>query len=105
MSWLMRKEIRVAIIALMAASFVMALNTAVYAITAPTSGSFAYDVYDIGVNKILKGPIGFVGGVAAIGVGVLAAMRSMIMMAISAVICAAVLLKADSLVESLGAIV
>ena len=34
------------------------------AMTVPAAGSFAYDLYDIGVNQILLGPVGFTGGVA-----------------------------------------
>ena len=33
------------------------------AITAPAAGSFAYDLYDVGVNDVLLGAPGFVGGV------------------------------------------
>lgn len=71
------------------------------AITAPASGSFAYDLYDVGVNKILKGAPGFIGGLVGIvysatqlsnnwkgaGLGILAS---------TAVI------KADSITTSLG---
>ena len=40
----------------------MAIVPEAFAITAPVAGSFAYDVYDMAVNSILKGPIGFVAG-------------------------------------------
>ena len=36
------------------------------AITAPAAGTFAFDLYDVAVNDMLKGPVGFVGGMAAI---------------------------------------
>ena len=78
---------------------------AAHAITAPANGSFAYSVYDIGVNDILKGPIGFVGGVAAIVYGAIAAIQGKIMGAIPAILGGAVMLKADSIVNTLGAIV
>ncbi|QYK83487.1 hypothetical protein IBG34_23110 (plasmid) [Aeromonas media] len=32
----------------------------------PAAGAFGYDLYDIGVNKLLKGPVGFVAGVGII---------------------------------------
>ena len=35
------------------------LSTNAMAMTVPAAGSFAYDLYDIGVNQILLGPIGF----------------------------------------------
>lgn len=36
------------------------------AITAPAAGSFGYDLYDVGVNDILKGAPGFIGGMVGI---------------------------------------
>lgn len=74
-----------------------------FAVTTPDSG-FAQEVYDIAVTKILQGPIGFVCGVAAIAFGAVAAIKSQIMTAVPAVLGGAVLLKADTIVQSLGAI-
>ena len=76
-----------------------------HAITAPQQGTFAYSVYDVGVNDILKGPIGFVGGAAAIVYGAIMAVQGRIMGAIPAILGGAVMLKADAIVSSLGAIV
>lgn len=76
-----------------------------HAITAPATGSFAYSVYDIGVNQILKGPIGFVGGVGAVVWGAIAAVQGKIMTAVPAILGGAAMLKADSIVSSLGAII
>jgi len=73
------------------------------AITAPAPGTFAYDIYDIAVLKILQGPIGFVSGVGAIALGAVTAIKSP-MAAIPAVLSGAALLKADALVTSLGAL-
>lgn len=76
------------------------------AITAPAAGSsFAYDIYDIGVNSILKGPIGFVAGVGAIVFGAIEAIRGRILGAVPAILGGAALLKADSIVQTLGCIV
>jgi hypothetical protein len=75
------------------------------AISAPASGAFAYDLYDVGVNKIVKGPIGFVGGVVAMVAGAIAAIQARIMLALPAILGGAALLKADSIVSSLGAII
>jgi len=83
----------------------MALSPAAMAITSPATGSFAYDVYDIGVNQILKGPIGFMAGVGAIAFGAVMAIKGQILLAIPAILGGAFLLKADSVVESLGAII
>ena len=49
------------------------------AMTVPASGSFAYDLYDIGVNQILLGPVGFTGGVACMCVAAILAIRQMIL--------------------------
>jgi len=76
-----------------------------WALTAPVAGSFAYDIYDITVNGILQGPIGFVVGVMAIAFGAYLAIRTEIMASILAILGGAAILKADTIVESLGAIV
>ena len=75
------------------------------AMTAPSTGSFAYDIYDIGVNSILKGPIGFIGGVGAIVFGAIEAIRGRILEAVPAILGGAALLKADSIVQTLGCII
>ena len=73
------------------------------AITAPTGPTdFAYDVYDIGVNRILNGPIGFVAGVGAMVAGAVAAIQQKIALAAMAILGGAVLLNADSMITSLG---
>jgi hypothetical protein len=75
------------------------------AVTTPATGSFAYDIYDIGVNSILKGPIGFVGGVGAIIFGSIEAIRGQILGAVPAILGGAALLKADAIVQTLGCII
>lgn len=80
-------------------------NTPAFAITAPTSGSFAYDVYDIAVNKILQGPIGFVGGVATIVYGAIVAARGQLLGGVAPMLAGAALLKSASIVQSLGAVI
>jgi len=35
-----------------------------WAFSTPTSGSFAYDLYDISANKMIKGAIGYVAALA-----------------------------------------
>ncbi len=84
---------------------VLMLSSAAIAIVAPASGTFAYDVYDVAVLKMLQGPIGFVGGVAAMIIGAVLAIQGKIMGAIPSICGGAVLLKADALVTSLGAII
>ncbi len=75
------------------------------AITAPTAGTFAYDVYDVAVNKMLDGPVGFVAGVGAMVVGAVCAIQQKLGGAVPAILGGAVLLNADSLVTSLGMLI
>ena len=78
----------------------------VHAVTAPASTTvFAYDVYQMGIEGVLKGPIGFVGGVSAIVFGAVTAIRGAILQALPALLGGGVLLKADSIVTKLGATV
>ena len=79
-------------------------STEAFAIMAPAAGTFAYDIYDIAVNSILKGPIGFVGGVGAIVFGAIEAMRGRILEAVPAILGGAALIKADAIVMTLGCI-
>lgn len=71
--------------------------------TVPAAGSFAYDLYDIGVNQILLGPIGFVAGVACMVFAAILAIRQMILPAAGVVLGGAFLLKADAVVQTIGA--
>jgi len=76
-----------------------------WAIVVPAAGTFAYDIYDIVVNGLLTGPVGFVVGVGAIVFGAYMAIRSEIMMAIAAIIGGAIILKADAITMTMGAII
>ena len=75
------------------------------AMTVPAAGSFAYDLYDIGVNQILLGPIGFVAGVACMVFAAILAIRQMILPAAGVVLGGAFLLKADAVVQTIGAMI
>jgi len=59
---------------MLAAGLLFAVD--VFAWTAPASGSFLYDAYDIAVNKFLKGAPGFLLGMGLIGYGGHAALDS-----------------------------
>ena len=74
------------------------------AFTAPAAGDFGYDVYDIVVNQLLGGPIGFIGGVALIVFGATKMMTSW-MFTIACVIAGSILIRADDMVQTLGAVV
>ena len=77
----------------------------VMAMAVPAAGSFAYDLYDIGVNQILLGPIGFIAGVACMVFAAILAIRQMILPAAGVVLGGAFLLKADSVVQTIGAVI
>jgi hypothetical protein len=79
------------------------LSSNAMAMTVPAAGSFAYDLYDIGVNQILLGPIGFVAGVACMVFSAILAIRQMILPAAGVVLGGAFLLKADAVVQTIGA--
>ena len=67
------------------------------AFVAPAAGTFAYTVYDVAVNQMLNGAIGFVGGVAAMAMGAVMAIQQKIMLAIPCILGGAVLLNAETL--------
>ena len=84
--------------------FLMQASTTM-AMTVPAAGSFAYDLYDIGVNQILLGPVGFTGGVACMCVAAILAIRQMILPAAGVVLGGAFLLRAHTVVETIGALI
>lgn len=76
-----------------------------FAWSTPTTGSFAYDVYDIAVNKILNGPIGFVvgmGAMAAGGAAIVDKTRGGWGIGIPMLLFGGALIKLDSIVTTLG---
>jgi hypothetical protein len=79
----------------------MLLSSVASAFTAPATGDFGYDVYDIVVNQILNGPIGFIGGVALIVFGATQIMKNWFS-TILCIIAGTVLIRAESLVVTLG---
>lgn len=83
---------------------VMTVSSA-FAVTAPTTGSFAYDVYDLAVNKILNGPIGFVGGLAAVVLGGMMAVRNMILPAVGTILGGGMVIASDTIIQSMGAMI
>jgi hypothetical protein len=97
----MKKEEMVKVV-LLTAFMAMAIEPSAFAITAPAAGSFAYDIYDMAVNSILKGPIGFVAGLGAVCFGAVLAIQQKMGGAIPALLGGAALLKADSIVASMG---
>jgi len=74
------------------------------AFTAPAAGSFAYTVYNVAVTQMLDGAIGFVAGVAAMVLGAVMAIQQKVTLAFPCILGGAVLLNAESLVTTLGAV-
>lgn len=72
-----------------------------HAFTAPAQGDLGYDIYDIVVNKGVKGPLGFVGGVAAFLFGV-SRLFSNVMIGIPTIVAAVCLIKADTILQTFG---
>lgn len=95
------KKSAVAFLFVLAIWAVMSIPSMVYAFDIPTSGSFAYDVYDITVNKILNGPIGFVAGVTGVVLGATQLFVGRYMTAIPPILGGALLLKAEDILTTL----
>lgn len=81
----------------------MAYSAGSHAITAPTTGTFAYDLYDVAVNQMIKGPVGFVGGMVAVIVSAMNITKNYIL-AGGGILGGTALIKSDSITASLGAI-
>ncbi len=73
-----------------------------WAIDVPESGAFGYELYDLAINDILDGPIGFLGGASAIVMGGYFAIRQQIMQSLPCIIGGSAILNADSMVSGLG---
>lgn len=72
------------------------------AFDSPQQGSFAYDVYEIAVKKILEGPIGFVGGVAGMVIGASRLFTGQWMGGILPILGGALILKSESILNTLN---
>ncbi|MBL0700131.1 MAG: hypothetical protein JJV92_04550 [Desulfosarcina sp.] len=83
---------------------VLAAGTASAFIPTPAAGSFAYDVYDVAVNQLLNGPIGFTAGVGAMAFGGAMAIQQKIALAIPCILGGALVMTADTMTQTLGAI-
>lgn len=86
------------------AALLVLVTSAARAFAIPAAGDFGFDVYDIVVNQILNGPIGFIGGVALIVFGATQIMKNWFT-TILCIVAGTVLIRADDLVVTLGALV
>lgn len=86
------------------AALLVLVAGSVHAFTAPAAGDLGYDIYDIVVNQGVKGPLGFVAGVAAFLFGV-SRLFSNIMIGIPTIVAAVCLIKADSILQTFGMVI
>jgi len=75
-----------------------------HALTAPATGSLFYDAYDIVVNQMLSGAVGFVSAVLIFALSIGLFLMQKVIPGIVGIVCAAILIKAPSIVTSLGAV-
>jgi len=100
-AFLKRKDvINTVIPAVLVMTCLMVIGDA-YAIKAPEKTALAFDLYDVGVNKLLKGPVGFIGGMLGIVVAASQLPKNWIMSSLG-ILGSTALLKADSITTSLG---
>ena len=95
-----RKDVKDSLVFLtVAVTFLIIGN--VYGITAPEDDALAYDLYDVGVNKLLKGPVGFIGGMLGIVLAASQLPKNWVISSLG-ILGSTALLKADSITTSLG---
>lgn len=82
----------------------LTISQEVFAWTKPTSGSFGYNIYDIAVEKVAKGPIGFVGGGWLIALGA-TKLNEGWTRALPFIVGGSCLIKVEDLTTSLGALI
>ena len=95
---------KIALCVVAAGSTVLFAGSVSAFIPVPAAGSFAFDIYDVAVNDILNGPIGFTGGVAAMAMGAMMAIQQKIALALPCLLGGALLMTADTMTTTLGAI-
>jgi hypothetical protein len=100
-------SIRSSLKAVYMAGVLIALNAVspmALAMTKPADANgFGHFVYDIAVNKIAQGPIGFVGAMFTIVYSAIHITKNW-MLSVLGIIGGTVLIKADKIVESMGAL-
>ena len=90
--------------ALVLAGLTFLMAGGAHAITAPATGSLFFDAYDIVINSMLKGAVGFVAAILIFAMSIGLFLMQKVVPGIVGIVCAAILIKADTIVTSLGAI-
>jgi hypothetical protein len=96
-----RAQLAIGFVTTLALSMLLAGPAGAFAV--PAVGSFGYDIYDLVVNQILSGPIGFVGALALIVWGA-TKLTTNWMLCIMCIIAGTVLIRAAAIVQTLGAL-
>ena len=81
----------------------LASSVAMAATVPADKKTLGYSLYDTVVNQMLDGPIGFIGGVALIVVSAINISKN-VMLACTGVLGGTAVLKADDIVQTMGAI-
>ena len=90
---------------LMLTALVLSIPGSVYAMATPAAGTFGYDIYDIVVNNISKGGIGFGVGVAGVATAGFLAWKQQFPAMLGTIAGTGALVKADALVTTFGAMI
>lgn len=77
---------------------------AAFAFTVPSSSDLAYEIYDVAVNDLLKGPIGFVGGLGLVAYGLYGAVmgQGSVGTTVLALCAGGGMAAADTITETMG---
>jgi hypothetical protein len=97
------RQVRTALALYLGAS-AMATAMAAQAFAVPANGSLGYDVYDVVVNQLAAGPIGYAGAIILMIWGASLVMKQWLV-TVMCVIAGTVIIKAQAIVQSLGALV
>jgi len=92
----------------MAAMMLIAVSVTVpcaEAFTKPAAGSFAYDIYKIGITDLLQGPAGFVGAALMVVLGIVMILRGQWSITVGAFLAAGIMAKAETILTSLGSVI
>jgi hypothetical protein len=98
------KLYRIAAFAVIAVAVVLLGSGIAEAFTAPSPGTFGYPVYDVAVNKMGKGPFGYIAGFAAVVFGFILMIKGQYLIGILAFLGGSGLAFADSIVQTMGAV-
>lgn len=87
---------------LLTLALVLGLTTAAFAFTAPTTGSFAYNMYNILVTNILQGAIGMVAGVCCLLFGGYMIVQGKLFSAVPALLAGIIVFEAPNMATVFG---